>query len=206
MNERVAGIIPIGAASEPQLGRVRPFSPKAPDNVGHVMKNDIPFQPLASPDRLPQLDFSERLFLWGFRSMVECQWRGRPILPSIRQVYGQFHVKDAVASLDALLEVFACTAHTAIEIHSPCCPCVSETEAMLLRAIAAAQGDQIEVARRTFERWLPELAADWILSPACGIGRIFQMAGMTLLLRDVATTGMETTTMQSWPTGSQALH
>jgi hypothetical protein len=170
------------------------------------MKNVIPFPRAASSDRLPQLDFSERLFLWGFRSMVEYQWRGRPILASIRQVYGQFHVEDAVASLDALLEVFACTAHTAIEIHRPCCPCVSESEALVLRAIAAAQGDQIEVARRTFERWLPELAADWILTPASGIGRIFQMAGMTLPLRDVATLGMETATMQSWPTGSQVLH
>jgi hypothetical protein len=165
------------------------------------MKNVIPFQRVSSPDRLPRLDFSERLFLWGFH---RC---GRPIVAAMRQVYRQFHVEDAMTSLDALIEVFACTAHTAIEIHSPCCPCVSESEALLLRAVAAAQVGALEVARRTFERWLPELAADWILSPACGIGTIFQIAGMTLPLRDIGTMRLhETATMQSWPAGPQALH
>jgi hypothetical protein len=127
-------------------------------------------------------------------------------LAAIREVYGQFHVDDAVASLDALLEVFARTAHTAIEVHSPCCPCVSRSEALLLQAIAAAQEDALEVARRSFERWLPDLAADWSLTPGCGIGRIFQMAGMRLPLRDLGTVGTETATMQDWPSGSQALH
>ena len=54
---------------------------------------------------------------------------------------------------------------------------------------------------------LPELAADWILSPACGVGKLFQMAGMTLPLRDVGTIRPhETETMQNWSTGSQAVH
>ena len=86
------------------------FSPKARDNVERIMKYVTPFPRVASPDRIPQLDFSERLFLWGFRSMVKYQWRGRPILAAIRQVYDQFNVEDAVASLDGLIEAFACTA------------------------------------------------------------------------------------------------
>jgi hypothetical protein len=168
------------------------------------MRNAIPFSRTGSPDGLPLLDFSERLFLWGFRAMIEYQWRGRPIIAAIRQVYGQFHVEDAVASLDALLEVFTRTMHTAIEVHSPCCPCVSESEALLLRAIAAAQAGRLEVARRRFEHWLPELAADWILSPACGLGRIFQAADMTLPLRDVGVMRMHETAMMH--AGSQSLH
>jgi hypothetical protein len=181
------------------------FSAKANNNdVDRKMKSVIPFLRTGSPERLPPLDFSERLFLWGFRAMVEYQWRGRPIIAAIRQVYGQFHVEDAVASLDALLQVFACTMHTAIEVHSPCCPCVSESEAFLLRAIAAVQAGSLEDARRRFEHWLPELAADWILTPACGLGRVFQAADMTLPLRDVGLMRMHETAMMH--TGSQSLH
>jgi hypothetical protein len=171
------------------------------------MRNGIAFPRVASSERLPRLDFSERLFLWGFRAMAEHHRCGRPIIAAMRQVYAQFHVEDAVSSLDGLIEAFARTARTPIEIHSPCCPCVSESEALLLRAIAGAQAGSLEVARRIFERWLPELAADWVLSPACGLGRIFQTAGMTLPLRGPRTMGLrETATIQSWSGGPQVLH
>jgi len=171
------------------------------------MKNVVPFPRVASPNRLPHLDFSERLFLWGFRAMAEHHRCGRPIIAAMRRVYAQFHVEDAVSSLDGSIEAFARTAHTPIEVHSPCCPCVSKSEAFLLQAVGSAQRGDLEAARRAFERWLPELAADWILSPACGVGKLFQMAGMTLPLRDVGTIrAHETETMQNWSTGSQAVH
>jgi hypothetical protein len=171
------------------------------------MKNVTPVRREASSDKLAQLDLSERLFLWGFRSMAQHHRCGCPIVAAILQVYVQFQVEDAVGSLDALIEVFASTAHTAIEIHCPNCPCISESETFLLRAMAAAQSSDLNMARRELERWLPELAADWTLGPVCGIAAIFQAAGMTLPLRTVETTEMhETEAMRSWPIGSQALH
>jgi hypothetical protein len=171
------------------------------------MKNIVAFSRNASTDRLPQLNHGERLFLWGFRAMAQHHRCGRPIIAAMQQVYAQFHVEDAVASLDAMIETFARTAHTAIEVHSPCCPCVSASETLLLRAVAAAQSGTLDVARRTFERWLPELGTEWILGAVCGIGRLFQAAGMTLPLRDAGTTKMSNTaTAQSWPIETQALH
>jgi hypothetical protein len=138
----------------------------------------------ASTGRFAQLESGERLFLWGFRTMAQHHGCGCPIVAVLRQVYSQFLVEDAVASLETLVEVFAGTAHTGVTIHGPCCPCVSESEAFLLRAMAAAQSANLDAARRQFEHWLPELAADWILGAACGIGRIFKDAGMTLPTRE----------------------
>lgn len=171
------------------------------------MNNVLPFPRAASPDKPTSLNRSERLFLWGFRAMAQHRGCGCPVVAATRRVYGQFQVEDAVESLDALVDAFASTAHTAIEIHSPNCPCVSESEMLLLRAMAAAQFSDLDTARRGFGRWLSELAADWALGLACGIARMFQAAGMTLSLRDVETTGIdETAATRSWANGSRALH
>ena len=138
----------------------------------------------ASTGRFAQLESGERLFLWGFRTMAQHRACGCPVVAAMRQVYGQFFVRDAVAPLEVLVDAFASTAHTAIAIHGPCCPCASEGEACLLRAMAAAQSADLDAARRQFEHLLPELAADWILGAACGLGRIFKAAGMTLPMRE----------------------
>jgi hypothetical protein len=137
----------------------------------------------ASTGRFAQLESGERLFLWGFRTMAQHRACGCPVVAAMRQVYGQFFVRDAAAPLEVLVDAFASTAHTAIAIHGPCCPCASEGEACLLRAMAAAQSADLVAARRQFEHWLPELAADWILGAACGLGQIFKAAGMTLPMR-----------------------
>jgi hypothetical protein len=165
--------------------------------------NIVPFPRKDITGRPAQLEFGERLFLWGFRAMAQHHRCGRPILAAMRRVYGQYHVEDAVASLDALVGAFALTAHTAIAIHNPCCPCISEGETFLLRAMAAAQSADLHAARRDFGRWLPELAADWVLSPACGIGGMFKANGITLPLRKAATTEAEAL---SWSIGSDTFH
>ena len=161
----------------------------------------------ASNDLPPRLEPGERLFLWGFRAMAQHHRCGRPSIAAMRHLYGQFHVEDAVASLDAMVHAFACTAHTAIAIHSPVCPCVSECETVLLRAMAAAQSTDLLTACREFERWLPELAADWVLNPACGIGRMFQAEGMVFPLREVRTKRLNNATeTRKWPIISNTLH
>jgi len=171
------------------------------------MKNVISFPREVLSDGLAQLDLSERLFLWGFRAMAQHHRCDCPVGGEIRKVYGRYQIDDIVGSLDAMIEAFASNAHTAIEIHSPNCPCVSESEKILLQAMAAAQSSDFNRARRAFERWLPELAADWIVGPACGIARTFQTAGMALPLRNVEASDMpDTTATQSYPTVSRALH
>jgi hypothetical protein len=172
------------------------------------MKNVIAFPRQTPTDVMPRLDEGERLFLWGFRTIarhLRCECQAGVV---IRQAYEQFVVDDAVASLEMLIEAFAYTAHTAIEVHSPDCPCVSACEMSLLRAMAAAQSGDLDAARRQFEVWLPELAADWILGPARGLGTIFQDAGLTFSERK---SGMQEEAngnrpMPRWPAGSQARH
>jgi hypothetical protein len=150
-----------------------------------------------------RLNEAERLFIWGFRAMAQHQRLGWPTFDGIQTVYGNFRVEDAVASVAAMLETFASTAHTAIELHVSGCPCVSDGEQRLLEATSIAQAGDVDRSRRQFEQWLPELAADWIMEPARGLGRIFRTAGLLFPCNEFPSLGMN---MQSWPMMSQALH
>ncbi len=164
--------------------------------------------PSASPGSidLPAFCAAERLFIWGFRAKA----RGGGAVPNaadIRQVYDHFRVGDAVASLDSIIEIFGCTAHTAIEVHCPTCPRMSDSENGILRAVAAAQQDRIDIAREQFESWLPPVGADWALVPVRGLATIFRMAG--LVLPDRQTRSFDhsrTMAMKSWLVGSPTLH
>ncbi len=156
---------------------------------------------------LDQLDIGERLFVWGFRAMAQSRRLGWPTAADLRQVYGHYGVGDAVPLLDTLIEAFACTAHEAIELHRPGCRHVSPSEYYLLQAVSAAQSGSLDLARQQFERWLPGVAADWILGPACGLGTVFRRASLTLPQRDAAPLRVgETMAMQSWPVGSPTVH
>lgn len=156
---------------------------------------------------LMQFDMAGRLFIWGFRVTAHARRLGSAITRDLQQVYGQFNVADAACSLEAMLEVFACTAHAPIELHATGCPCVSSGECRLLQAVAAAQHGELDLARQRFEHWLPPLAADWIMTPAHGFGRCFAMGGLLLPLRDAEPQPRQTTlTMRSWQVGSPTLH
>ncbi|MCA1383545.1 MULTISPECIES: hypothetical protein [unclassified Bradyrhizobium] len=158
------------------------------------------------PVDLPALSAAERLFIWGFRAKAR-SGSAVPTAADIQQVYDHFRVGDAVLSLDSIIEIFACTAHTAIEVHCPTCPRMSDSERGILRAIAAAQQDRVDVAREQFERWLPPIGADWALAPVLGLATIFRMAGLVLPDRHVQPIehdGM--LAMKSWFVGSATLH
>jgi hypothetical protein len=171
------------------------------------MKNVVAFPRAATTDKPTRLDQSERLFLWGFRTLARHRGCDCPIAAATRQLYRQCQVENSLGSLEALVETFAYTAHTAIEIHAPNCPYLSESEMLLLQAMAAAQSAKLNLARRGFERWLPGLAADWALGPACAIVRTFQAAGMILPLRDTEVIGtLVTAAMRNWATGPRVLH
>lgn len=158
------------------------------------------------PLDLPALNAAERLFVWGFRAKAR-SGGAVPTAADIQEVYDHFRVGDAVLSLDSIIEIFACTAHTAIEVHCPTCPRMSGSEHGILRAIAAAQQDRIDVAREQFERWLPPLGADWALAPVQGLATIFRMAGLILPDRHARSFDHDRImAMKSWFVGSPTLH
>ena len=155
---------------------------------------------------LPALCAAERLLIWGFRAKAR-SGTAVPTAADIQEVYDHFRVGDAVPSLEAIVEIFACTAHTAIEVHCPTCPKMSESERGILHAIAAAQGERIDVAREQFESWLPPVGVDWALAPVGGLATIFRMAGLVLPDRQVGTPHIaRTMAMKSWLVGSPTLH
>ncbi|WP_247320578.1 hypothetical protein [Bradyrhizobium sp. 21] len=122
-------------------------------------------------------------------------------------MYDHFRVGDAVPSLESIIEIFACTAHTAIEVHCPTCPRMSDCEHGILRAIAAAQQQRIDAARAQFECWLPPVGADWALAPVRGLATIFSMAGLILPDRQAPPFGHDRTmAMKRWLVGSPTLH
>ncbi|GGI31516.1 hypothetical protein [Bradyrhizobium guangdongense] len=154
----------------------------------------------------PALCAAERLLIWGFRAKAR-SGTAVPTAADIQHVYDHFRVGDAVPSLEAIVEIFACTAHTPIEVHCPTCPKMSGSEHGILRAIAAAQEERIEVARQQFECWLPPVGADWALVPVRGLATIFRMAGLILPDRQIRPLDVaRTMTMQSWFVGSPTLH
>ncbi len=156
---------------------------------------------------LAALGLAERLFIWGFRSIGQFRRLGWPSMSEIQEVYRHFAVADAVAPLDAMFEVFACTARREIELHCPGCAFVSEGEYRLLQTAAAAQQGLSELARDRFKRWLPEVAADWIMLPICRVGQIFVSAGLILPARqDEPSPVYETMRMRSWSLGTPTLH
>ncbi|WP_247296138.1 MULTISPECIES: hypothetical protein [unclassified Bradyrhizobium] len=114
---------------------------------------------------------------------------------------------DAVPSLESIIEIFACTAHTAIAVHCPTCRRMSDSEHSMLRAIAAAQKERDDIAREQFECWLPPVGADWALAPVRGLATIFRMAGLILPDRHVPSLDHDQTmAMKSWLVGSPTLH
>jgi hypothetical protein len=140
-----------------------------------------------SPDPLEgtiELHTGERLFVWGFRTMIFCRRPEPPDITTVRELYDQFNVANALPALSAMVEAFVRTAHTAVALHAPGCPCVSSSEYCLLEALARAQRGEIDSARRRFEQWLPDAAADWVLGPACGLGRAFAHGRLILPIRD----------------------
>lgn len=155
---------------------------------------------------LPVLSAAERLFIWGFRAKAR-SGGAVPTAADIQQVYDHFRVGDAVASLEAIIEIFSCTAHTAIEVHCPTCPRMSHSEREILNAVAAAQQDRLDIAREQFEGWLPPVGAEWALQPVRGLATIFRMAGLVLPDRQVRSSHHDRTmAMQSWLVGSPTLH
>lgn len=158
------------------------------------------------PLGLPALSAAERLFIWGFRAKARTGG-AVPTAADIKEVYDHFRVGDAVPSLESIIEIFACTAHTAIEVHCPTCPRMSDSEREILSAIAAAQQDRVDLAREQFERWLPPVGADWALAPVHGLATIFRMAGLILPDRHVRSFDHDRMmAMKSWLVGSPTLH
>ena len=181
-------------------------TPKRCHEVSQNMKNVNSTPRKTAADRPTQLHTGERLFLWGFRAIAQQHHCEHPVVAAIQQCYGEFGVSGAAALIEALVNAFFHTAHTTIAIHNPRCPCVSDEEAYLLRAMALTQFGYSNAAGRQFERWLPKLAAEWVLAPVSEVGKLFHAAGLSFCLGDVDRLNLAEGGHQSWPTASRALH
>ena len=135
---------------------------------------------IQSADTFEALEIPERLLIWGCRTWAACS-RGRVCpMSDLQKVFCRFGVVEAAASLDTLLCATARTAIRTIEVRCPRCPNLSDDEVCLLQAAAAAQHRDFESARTHLQRWLPSAVADWALGPACGLGALFEDAGLIL--------------------------
>ena len=170
------------------------------------MKDIVSTSMKAQADKPTQLEPGERLFLWGFRALAQHRHCGHPVLTALRECYSRFGVEDAAVLVDALADAFFHAAHTPIAIHSAPCPCVSDDEALLLRAMASAQFGDRAAARQRLAHWLPEAAAEWVLGPATELGRLFHAAGLSFCLAEVDGDATVQTATQSWPIGSRTVH
>jgi hypothetical protein len=170
------------------------------------MKDAAPFSRAGSAGRPARLDLAERLFIWAFRLMVQHRRSGGPTIAEIHRACGQFKIQDAIPPLDALVDAFASTAHTAIAVHGPDRLCVSDNEMRLLRAMTAAQSGKLDVARSAFEFWLPAPAADQVLNPVAAVGQTFQAKGLVFGRRDNNNLKTSETGTGIWPAGARAVH
>lgn len=153
-----------------------------------------------------RLNAAERLFIWGFRALA----RPDAVMPTyaeVCRVFDHFRVQGAVAHLEVLIDIFACTSHRAIELHCPHCAHLSESEYCILRAGAAAQRGQSDAARGMLDDWLPPLATEWASSPLRGITTIFRIADLLLPERfDRPAQRAHTESLRTWVVGSSTLH
>jgi hypothetical protein len=136
-----------------------------------------------SVDTFEALEIPERLLIWGCRTWAACSRSRICPVSELQEVFARFGVVEAVASLDALLCATARTAIRTIEVRCPRCPNLSDDELCLLQAAAAAQHRDFESARTHLQRWLPGPVANWALGPACGLGALFEDAGLVLPVR-----------------------
>jgi hypothetical protein len=57
------------------------------------------------------------------------------------------HARKILARLEAIVRVLGMAARRNLAYHQPCCPCLGPDEALLLTFVAAAQNDQLPLAR-----------------------------------------------------------
>jgi len=171
------------------------------------MSDRVSYSPPGATRMLVQFGVGKRIFFWGFRAVAHLRGLGWPTIEQVQKVYGHFGVTDIVPSLDAVIQAFACTAHTPVELHCPGCPHLSASEYHFLYAVSAAQSSSLDVARCEFERWLPTRAADWALGPACDPGMRFGTFGLTLSQRDVWQVELgDTVVIRNWRVEADTLH
>jgi|SRR5215475_4464390 len=164
-------------------------------------------QPVPDPDMSPSLsvsasamvdeagtfealDIPQRLVVWGCRTWVAGCRQQRCTMDDVRAVFSRFAVIDAAASLDALLGAAAQYAIRPIQVRCPVCAQISDDEVILLHAAAAAQHRDLPAARGHLEHWLPAALADWALGPLCGLGALFEHAGLILPVRSESKQGL----------------
>jgi hypothetical protein len=156
-----------------------------------------------------ELDSSERLIVWSFRRWVLGLRENRGehwslVWNEFTRLFGAREGKEALSGFAALLKGVQCHARRTIHHHQPCCPCLGDDEAAVMRLVAACQSHQLLRARSI---------AEWLVEPD-GVGEILQagtrlahiMRQHALILPDRAGGAVHETAIAQPETASITVH
>jgi hypothetical protein len=143
--------------------------------------------PNMSHETYAALTHSERLLLWACRTWAAWVGAGRCPLCPIEHEFGPLGIAEAASALHALMYTTATSATRAFEVHGPRCQHISGDEIRLLRAAAAAQQGQLELALACLQEWLPPAQANLALNPLRAFAASLRSVGLNLPVRSSKT-------------------
>jgi hypothetical protein len=138
----------------------------------------------AYPAQRSSLEDAEGVLLIGLRWWVEDRRRDQSPLPRLRHGMTAAGAPDAAVATDALMSIATRTARRSLEVHGPCCDCLSLPETQMLYAASLVQsGDSARAEHVLRTALLSAQGADMALGPLQAIGRLFSAARLLLRRR-----------------------
>ncbi len=125
----------------------------------------------------------ETVLVWGLRQWVSAHKARETGLEAIQPQFDCHGVRDAAASLDALLRTTAACATRSIDVRCPCCPSLSDDEMRIVAAIGLMQWNEPTIAFELFSTWLPPTGVRMALHMAHGAAAVLTRTGYPLPLR-----------------------
>lgn len=125
----------------------------------------------------------ETVLVWGVRQWVSAHKAKESGHEAIEAQFESHGVRDAAASLDAILRMTAACATRSIDVRCPCCPGLSDDEMRIVAAIGLMQWNEPTIAFELFSTWLPPTGVRMALHMAHGAAIVLARAGHSLPLR-----------------------
>lgn len=125
----------------------------------------------------------ETVLVWGLRQWVSAHKARESGHEAIEAQFDSHGVRDAAASLDAILRTTAACATRSIDVRCPCCPGLSDDEMRIVAAIGLMQWNEPTIAFELFSTWLPPTGVRMALHMAHGAANVLTRAGYALPLR-----------------------
>lgn len=125
----------------------------------------------------------ETVLVWGVRQWVSAHKAKESGHRAIQAQFDSHGVRDAAASLDAILRMTAACATRSIDVRCPRCQGLSDDEMRIVAAIGLMQWNEPTVAFELFSTWLPPTGVRMALHMAQGAAIVLTRAGHSLPLR-----------------------